>query len=111
MMQLAIEHAQRGKAPESAALMTHEEKRDMIRRCIETNARGKNFWMTFSEISDRTGLTAKDVIKTMYNSGDCFLESTWRKRNGEMLVTVRQLYEDRTSFFEKALATFTGQWD
>lgn len=109
-MQTTIHVTQPVKMPELSA-MTHEQKKDLIQRCIQVHAKGTDFWMTYSEIAECTGLTRKEVKKTMYASGTCFLESSWRMADGEILVTVRQLYEDRTSFFEKVLAAFTGQRD
>ncbi len=93
------------------ANLTHEEKRDLIRRAIELNAVEEDIWLTYPEIAACTGLRVKDVIKTMYNSGYYFLESSWRFRNGDIMVTIRSLYKSRTSFMERVLAAFTGQND
>ncbi len=98
-------------APKENSEFTHEQKRDCIQRCIESNANGKRFWMTYADIAECTGMSVKEVIKTMYGSGTCFLESSWRVRDGQFLVTVRRLYEERTPFMEKLLAAVTGQRD
>lgn len=109
-MQTAIDVTQVVKAKEQAA-QEHVRKRDLIKLCIEVNADDNDIWLTYTEIAICTGMRRKEVIRVMYGCGSFFLQSNWRRRNGEILVTIRELYEKRTSFLEKMMAAFTGQGD
>ncbi len=102
-MQVAINLSQ-NKAARTQAAAEHARKQEAILRCIENYANGRDIWMTYTEIAESTGLSLRDVVETMYNSGSLFLESSWRMHYGQIMVTVRRLYQERYNFWDKFFA-------